>query len=154
MSPPLEDAEDVGEIVGPDTRGGVGFQGTPALVGRYGFQVVELTGHDHPIGGFLAVGVGGEVQAMERDEAGVVGKIPDHRLEVEASIADVEREQAVVGQLGEVQADRFAGDEVDGNRVGTERVDDEEMVVVIGCVCEPEARVAEDDVDGFGGAEF
>lgn len=65
---------------------------------------------------------------------GVSGKIANHEREVEAPIADVERQKTVFGELGKVDAERLAGDEVDGNRVGTERVDDEEIVVMIGRV--------------------
>ena len=50
-----------------------------------------------------------------------------------------------------IKCEGFAGDEMDGNRVGAEGVEDNHGVGGVGCGCERQAGITEDDAQIGGG---
>jgi hypothetical protein len=122
---------------------GRGDQRFPAMVREQRLQILWPTGHDHPFRGFLPGGPAQQVQAVKRGQAGVLGQIAHHGFEIKSSIADVECQETVVREFPQIQLERFGRSQVDGNRVRAERIDDEQVVAMIGRAFEPQSGVAE-----------
>jgi hypothetical protein len=85
-------------------------------------------------------------------EAEALGEAAGERVEVEVAVGDVEGDHSVVvAEVAEVELDGLDGDEVGGDRVAAEGVDDEHVVALGRLALEAEAGVAEGD-GGLAGA--
>ena len=104
---PPQHAENIGKVIGPDAGRGHLRQDLPARVRGQSAQVDLPPGHDHPLRRIDAVGrVGfthGEIIPTQAHEPGVVRQVGQHRLQIEIPVGDVKREDAVLGQLGQVE---------------------------------------------------
>src|SRR5437763_9396915 len=90
-SAPLEDGDDVGEVVCPDVAARVAVERVPARVARQVVQVFGATGHDDPLGGFFAFDllIGLRVVAGKAGERAAACEGGDDGMGVEAAIGDV-----------------------------------------------------------------
>src|SRR5262249_29210376 len=72
---------------------------------------------------------GADRDAVDRDRAEprVLREPSDHGYEIEAAVRDVECEQSVRLQRLEVERERLTGQQVQGDRIAAEGIDDQEV---------------------------
>src|SRR5205085_12389734 len=149
-SAPLEDGDDVGEVVCPDVAARVAVECVPVRIVCQVVQVFGAAGHDDPLGGFFAFGllIGLCVVAGDAGERAAACEVGDDGVQVEAAVGDVKDDETVGREVCEVEVERLRGHQVDGNRVGAKGVEDNETVSIRGRAGKLQARVAECDGDG------
>jgi len=62
----------------------------------------------------------------ERGEPLIAGETAQHRSEGQMQVRDMQRDYAARGKPRQVERQRFAGEEMDWDRVGAERVQDDD----------------------------
>ena len=119
----------------------------PAGVGGHLAEVLRPPGQDRPARLDAAADVAGVAVLDHARVAPVLGERGHHRLEAQVAVRDVEREDAARPQQVEVEAKRLAGEQVDRDRVGAERVHQDHVVALLRPVAphrlHADARVAQ-----------
>ena len=67
--------------------------------------------------------------------------------QIDALVADVKGEDSTFRKLGAIELQSLSGQQVRRDRIGAERVQDDEPVRVIRRIAEPQPRIAQDDGD-------
>ena len=73
------------------------------------------------------------------------------RVPIEATIGDVECQNPVLGKLVQVETKRFPRGQMNGNRVGAERIHGNQVVVMIVRVFQAQSGVPENDIKFWRG---
>src|SRR5215813_1084496 len=68
---------------------------------------------------------------MTRRRPRILGQRGDHWGEIEMTVADVEQDDAVVGELALVERERLASQEVQRDAVRAERIDNDRIVMIV-----------------------
>ena len=135
MSAGLEDGEEAGVVVGPEAEAGFDVD----LVGEGGeFGLGEeggVGGHEDPLGAELAARVDGVGDDVSGFEVGAPCEESELQGQVEVLVGDVEGEDAVGGEVAEVELERLGGEQVEGDGVAGEGVDGEDVEALrVACV--------------------
>ena len=143
---------EVGEVVGPDAPARSGQ--TPARIVCEGTEVRTATGHDSPnrrlLAAELVVGSKRQVVADPTDETGVARQGAQNGVEVDVAVRDVEGEDPSRSELVAVELQCFARQQMGGNGVSAEGVEDHDPELVRGRFVKPQSRVADDDLERSG----
>ena len=80
-------------------------------------------------------------------QLGIGGQVPQHRFQVQVAVRDVYGQDPVLGQAVEVQGQRLAGEQVYGNGVGAEGVDQQQVEALGSVLGQREPGIAQHDLD-------
>src|SRR5690349_23194111 len=83
------------------------------------------------------------IQQMAGRRARIGGERRDNRPQVEIAVADVEQHGAIRCELAMIEGEGFPGQQMQRDRVGTERVDNDQVVGTVRHRAEGQARIAE-----------
>ncbi len=132
----MEHAQDVGEVVGPDRVAGAGVDRGPPALRPERRQVAlaagdgEPSGPEHPL---VHVALGRlRPEVLHGREVARRGQPRDQATQVHVPVGGVQGQDAVRREFSEVELERLAGEQVDGDRVGAERVEDEQAELAVG----------------------
>src|ERR1017187_3224699 len=148
--PPFEQGDDVGEIVRPQAKAGAGRKRLPSLVRWQRTQILPFARENHPLGRLFALGqlfrADRKVVAIEANQTSILSQIGDDRLEIEPPIGNVEGYQPAVSKLVEVEAHRFSRQQVHGNRIGAESVQNQQTILPFGSFLVLQPRISQNHV--------
>src|SRR5919112_921404 len=140
---PVEGAQEVRVIVGPDRRVGVKLAGLPPPVFGHAAKVSGVAGYHYPVGDELARRTLFYVLLAAAGEPGVLSHVPKHGLQVQVPVGDVHEQDPVLLKLVEVQVDGLPRHQVNGYRVRGEGVRHDDPVLLVGSFGQGEAGVAQ-----------
>ncbi|MSP88649.1 MAG: GTP cyclohydrolase I [Alphaproteobacteria bacterium] len=105
------------------------------------------TSHDHPVRRQfkIARAQGGRI-AILRKQGGKpqrFGGLGDDRAEIDMAVADVDKDQPTRRELVEIQRQRLAGEKMDRDRVGAERIQDDQIEMPRGLGFQSQSRIAD-----------
>ena len=145
MTLQFKNAKETGEIVGPERAVRCGFDAEPIRLSESGFDLA-VRNEDAPGGFEAAFGDGSLVEIAEgrevTDEAERFSEIRDERGQFEMAAGEVKREDALGHEFLAVKFDRFEGEKMHRNDIGTERVDVEQTENVVRHFLEAQAGIA------------
>jgi len=152
---PGEDGEQSRVVVGPGADAGlqVGVEGVGDQVGL--LEKGGVVGDQHPGGGIAAGSLFSQGMNVAGLHSGGGGENRDGRFEIDVAVGDVEGEDSARREMAAVELEGFAGEQVDGDGVAREGVDDEHVEVLRRFMGQGVAGVSDDDIDlGAGVADI
>ena len=131
VSHPAHQAQRIREVVGPGLgrgRAGTGFQRASCAIGPSASTDLAMTAHrEVALPSDMAAGSASTSCWTRTTSPASSREIGDERRQVQVAVGDVESEDAAGVELLQIQLQRFARQQVDGNGVGAERVDHEHV---------------------------
>src|SRR5438132_5156162 len=111
-----------------------------------------MVGQQYPLGGPLA-GFAQEIEVrlIQPGKTKIFGQVSQHRLEIQITIGDVQSNNAIVAELFEIELDRFAGEQVNGDGIGIKGIHDDQLKLPVFRQLDLKASVAQYD-KAFGRA--
>src|SRR5579883_2087714 len=133
---PFEYAQQIAVIVRPHSPIRASARFVPLALLNQLRQCFAPLGHDDPARGRLAklffTGIDSQIILQEADERrfGVGGQVCQLALQIEIAAGDVEGQDAILTQMISIDLQGFTGQQMSGNGIGVEGIDDEQSIPI------------------------